>query len=501
MNYLLTLSTVFNFALRKGTCSFVGLVIVSTSLIASDNARTKALPLSIDHVNICPMTSGSSTLRDMTVRIKEGRIIAITPAAENSKSEEFQHVDGGGRWLMPGLTDMHVHEENPRIFKLFLGSIPLNANLLDNDDLLLPYIANGVLQVFNPAAMSEEIGLRDDIEAGRVLGPHLELAAMVDGAHPIWPEGFSHVAATPVDGRQFVRDMKADGFHFVKTYSKLDLATFTAVVEEARAQGVRVVGHIPGRWQDATDKWLQPGFEMVTHAEEFAYQSPNLSDADSRIPQYVALAKSRGVALTATLTLNERIVEQIVDHGALEKRPELKYVNPVTRLFWQATNPYARIAPDKVPSQKQVVSFNAKLAHAFAEAGIIVFAGTDTVVPGMIAGFSLHDELECLSRAGLSPAQILTTDTRIAAEWLGVGADRGTVEVGKQADLLLLSADPMENVANTRQIVAVVRDGKYLSREKLDQMMADLAARYAEIHLPQLGSAAGSGSGGHLDLD
>jgi len=469
---------------------------------AQGNARTVGMsdtPLSIEHVTIYPMTAGGHALADVTVRIKDGRIVNILQTAAQGSSKGFKRVDASGKWLMPALSDMHVHQESARLFGLFLGANAVPPSMLDNEDLLLPYVSNGVLQIFNPAAMTEQIGLRDDIEAGRILGPHIELAAMVDGVTPVWPIGFSHVAATPEDGRQFVRDMKADGFRFIKTYSKLDLPTFKAIVAEAREAGLKVVGHIPGRREDATEQWLLPGFEMVMHAEEFAYQSADPSRAESQIARYVALAKDRGVQLTATLTTNERIVEQISDHQSLNNRPELQYLNPATRLFWSSMSPYAQVPRAELPSFEHVVDFNKKLVKAFADAGVTIFPGTDSLVPGLVAGFSLHDELEALARAGLSPVQILTADTRLAADWLGVSTDRGTLEIGKRADLLLLTADPMADVSNTRQIAAVIRDGHYLSRQMLDEMMSALADRYARmpaVRVPH--SPISPGTGGHF---
>ena len=125
------------------------------------------------------------------------------------------------------------------------------------------------------SAMSEDVGLRRDIEAGKVVGPHLVLAAMIDGQPPIWPVGMSRVATTPEAGRQTVRDMKADGFDLIKVYSVLDYATFQAIADEAHKLHMKVVGHIPGRNQGQTERWLTDGLDMVAHA-----RGVRLPDAD-----------------------------------------------------------------------------------------------------------------------------------------------------------------------------------------------------------------------------
>lgn len=434
--------------------------------------------LAIEHVTVLSFAEGRAPLRDMTVVLTDGRIASIEPSQGTSPAPGIKRIDGRGKWLMPALADMHVHLENERMLRLFTGlNIPRGA--IDPADLLLPFVANGVLQIFDPAATAESIARRDDVEGGRILGPHLELAAMVDGEPPIWPFGFAHVAATPADGRQFVRDMKADGFRFVKAYSNVAVDTFAAILDEARKQGVRVVGHIPGSRQDQTEKYLQPGFEMVVHAEQFAYQTPDIETAIRNIPRYVALAKSSGTWLTSTLSLNERIVEQMRAPQTLTTRPEIRFVNPLTREFWTEHSSYANAPPERVARLAQVVGFNAKLVRAFVDAGIPVLPGTDTTVPGMVAGSAIHDELEALARAGLTNEQILTAATRLSAQWLGVEANRGTVEPGKRADLLLLDADPLADVSNARKIAAVIASGRYLARAELDRKMENLARRYA----------------------
>jgi hypothetical protein len=295
--------------------------------------------------------------------------------------------------------------------------------------------------------------------------------------------------------------MKAEGFSFVKTYSKLDLATFTAIVDEAHRQGVRVVGHIPGRGRGETESWLQPGYEMVMHAEEFAYQTDDPAHWTDHIPDYVALARKHGVLLCATLALDAKILEQMRDPGVLQRTPGIETVNPLVRAFWSAGSPYAHASAGQIRAVAAVVAFNSGLVKAYADAGLPVFAGTDTLVPGVVAGVSLHDELEALVAAGLTPQEVLVTDTRRAAEFLGVSGDRGTVEVGKRADLLLLDADPMADIANTRRIAGVVAGGRWLPRAELDRRMADLARRYAARAPAGGASAASAGLGGRFPVD
>ena len=434
--------------------------------------------LALEHVTVLPMTPDGGALRDVTVVVRDGRIASIGPAAQAGSLRGVKRSDASGKWLIPGLTDMHAHVENDRMLRLFLQNPKFPDGTLRTEDILTPYVINGVVQVVSLQAMSESIGQRVEVNAGRVLGPHLVLAAMIDGAPPIWPVGMTRVAATPEDGRQAVRDAAAEGYDLIKVYSRLDLDTFTAIVAEARRLKMRVVGHIPERDKGHTDKFFQPGFDMVAHAEEFAQQTHPPSVA--AIPQYVEMAKRNGTWLTATLTLDDRLLEETQHPETLQSRPELRVLMPAFRDVVVNHNPYvAQASPERVRYLEQIVAFNRELVRAFAAAGVPVVAGTDAPVPGVVPGFALHDELEALVAAGLSNRQALESATRLPCEWLGVSAECGTVEVAKRADLLLLDADPLLAVGNTRRISAVILGGRYLSRAMLDRRLADLEARYS----------------------
>jgi imidazolonepropionase-like amidohydrolase len=218
---------------------------------------------------------------------------------------------------------------------------------------------------------------------------------------------------------------------------------------------------------------------MVAHAEEFAQHTfpPSLE----AIPRYVEMAKRNGTWLTATLSLNERLLEQTSDPASLKRRPELRYLVPQMYALVMNGNPYvAQASPERIEYLRRVVEFNKPLVRAFVAAGIPVVAGTDSPVPGVVPGFALHDELAALTRAGLSNRQALESATRLPSEWLGVSADRGTVEVGRRADLLLLDADPLAEISNTRRIAAVIAGGRYLSRAVLDRRLKDMDARYSK---------------------
>lgn len=435
-------------------------------------------PIMIENVSVLPMTTSSAVIHNATVILENGRIKSIMRLNENNYPLNVRRIDGSGKWLIPGLADMHVHIENPRMINLLSGPNGPAVKSVNDEDVLLPYLANGVLQVLNLGAMSESVGQRDGVESGRILGPHIALAAMVDGANPIWPIGFTRVAATPEDGRQVVRDIKAEGYDFVKIYSGLDYPTFEAIIDEAEINEIKIVGHIPGRRLNQTEKFLRPGFDLVAHAEEFAFQASDVSAAERSIEHYVKLAKQSNTWLISTLTLDERIDQQMTDFSSVARRPELPYIHPGLRYIWLFNNGYENSSPERKAMVKNLVRFNRKLVKAFFDAGIPVLAGTDAGVPGVAPGFSLPDEFEALARAGLPNEEILFANTYLAASWLNVLSDRGTIEPGKRADLVLLDGDPTIDISNIRKIDAVFLHGRHISRAELDTMMGKLAQKY-----------------------
>lgn len=433
------------------------------------------------------MTTDGTILTDQTVLIRYGRIVSIQPSVEARFTSGIKRIDGRTKFLMPGLVDAHVHLENDRLLRLFLRNPDIPTGTVRTEDVLLPYLANGITQIVDLSAMAETVGQRDAVESGRVAGPHIALAAMIDGPDPILPLGITRVAATPSDGRQAVRDASADGYEIIKVYSRLDLSTFTAIVDEARKLHMPVVGHIPQRGKGLTAAFFQPGFGLVAHAEEFAQQTR--IPAEAEIPRYVAMAKQNGTWLIGTLSLDERLLEETAHPASLKSRPELRFVPPVVYAMDIEHNPYvAQADPERIRFLSSIVHFNQKLIPAFVAAGIPVLAGTDTPIPGMAPGFSLHDELETMVRYGLSNRQVLEGATRLPAEWLGVDSDRGVVAVGQRADLLLLDADPLADVANTRKIAAVFVEGRVLDRAELDLRMNGLERKY--MHISQEGPSA-----------
>lgn len=433
----------------------------------------------LEGATVLPMTAGYPVLSDTTVVIEGERIIAVGPSAEIRVPAGALHVDARGKFLMPALADMHVHIESDDLFRRWGMDRPGAG--FDTADLMLPYVAHGVLQVFNLSATEDAIRQRSEIESGSVLGPHIALAYMVDGDPPVRPG--TRVASNPEEGMRIVAEVDGAGYDALKTYSNLSKDTFLAMVREARRRGLKVVGHIPLREGGQTENLLIPGFGMIAHAEELAYQAQQGVSPDN-IPAYLDLLRDTGVWLTTTVKLNENVVQMTISPESVEELPGIEYLHPLAYRQWRHANRYSATA-SLLPRRKQVVEFNRELVRAMAEAELPFVVGTDSLVTGNVPGVALHDELEALVVAGASNEAVLAAATRLPAQWLGVIDDRGTVEAGKRANLLLLDADPMHDISSTRRISAVIANGRYLSRQTLDMMLHEQARRYASIKAPR----------------
>jgi imidazolonepropionase-like amidohydrolase len=391
------------------------------------------------------------------------------PAGEGNPGSGTQIVEGNGRYLVPGLVDFHIH--------------------LRDESELLSYLRYGVTTVVNMRGFPDHLALAESVASGTIVGPWIVTAGpLIDGDPPIWSGSGTVVATTPEEARRAVAAQAAAGYDFIKTYNNLTPQALRAAIEEARAHGLAVVGHLPRNPDRATalQKALDAGLAMIPHAEEifFTYLggsgdagmtgAPPAADP-ARIRAAARLVAEAGAAVTPNLSFVAMTARMLEDLDAVLGHPESGYLSTDVLAMWREQNPtrrddLERFAAREVVKRQAVEALTLELQRA----GVPLLLGTDASAPGMYPGESAILELEELVRAGLTPFEALTAGTRTAGEFLArrVPASRpiGTMAPGKSADLVLVDGNPLEDVSRMRDPAGIVLRGQWLPREELESL-------------------------------
>ncbi|WP_224482648.1 amidohydrolase family protein [Robertkochia aurantiaca] len=422
----------------------------------------------IRNVNIITLKPKNEIIQNVNLLIENGVITGINkPVPKNATI-----IEATGKWVMPGLIDMHVHGLADIDFGEKYPTKPATI-FFDTQDFMLLYIANGITTTFELNARAEHIAQRNEIAGGKAIGPRMALAKLLDGGR-----GFDRVN-TPEAGKQAVRSAKAEGYEFIKVYSHLSESTFNAIVQEARELNMKVIGHIPDTFKGRTEEAVSR-ISMVAHAEEFAKQADTLNL--EKAEEFAEMALKHDLWLTTTLIVMERMAEQARTLETTKSLAGFELVHPLMQSKWIVSNKnYIGSSPQRVNHLEDLAEFNKVLVGAFHKAGVPMVAGTDSGSSGVIWGYALHDELHLLEQAGLSPEQTLAAATRLPAEWLGIDHKVGTVEEGKLADLLILEANPLKNLENLQKMAGIFVDGKYLSNDEIQQMLQRLHLKNERI--------------------
>ncbi|MCH3882039.1 MULTISPECIES: amidohydrolase family protein [Tenacibaculum] len=450
--------------------NFVILLFAFTFYGCSNSTENKPKEQSlfvIKNVNIIPMTIENNLIENATVVIKNKKILSINETIPNNA----KIIDGTGKWLIPGLVDMHVHTNADLNFR---ENAPTQGAtfFMDTQDVMTTYIANGVTTIFELEGRVEHFGQRNEIAKGKVIGPRMAIAALINGGNP---NNSGRIVNTASDARQVVRSIKAEGYNFVKVYSKLNIESFETIIDESKKQGLKVVGHIPDAFKGQTEKAFVPNFGLVAHAEEFSKQIRNQTKTKKDAQYFAQLSKENDTWLIPNLIAIVKIRDQVQSLDSIRLMETLKYVHPLLQDKWLTSNNYNKHSSSEfIDYLDSLITFHKGMVVAFKEAGVPMVAGTDAGVSGIVTGFSLHDELELLVDAGLTNEEALFSATRLPAEWLEIENNIGTIEINKYADLILLDANPLEDIKNTRTINGVFVNGTWLDKEQIEKMLSNL---------------------------
>jgi len=427
----------------------VALLLITLSpalVVAQTKPIQQSQPLIFIHANIIDV-AGGKLKPDMTVVITGDRITAIGKTGRVRVPRDTQLIDATGNYLIPGLWDMHVH---------------LDDEDFDKNFYLRLFIANGVTGVRIMSGNPVYHLWRKEAENGTLLAPRMVIASRVIGLGDL-------SKISEAQAREEVRKAKRAGADFIKVHDDLSRASYFALVDEAKRMNLIVEGHVPLSITAAEAS--QAGQKSIEH---FTGLDEAKSD-DRKAEALIAVLKTNQTWLCPTLIMRHNYA--LLRDTDFEGDPRLKYVKSSWKDFWLRVTKEAEMwPPDEAKKRKETTRKEDALVGKMQKAGVGILAGTDDSNPYVFPGFSLHDELTLLVQAGLTPMEALQTATYNPAKFLGLLASLGTIEKGKLADLMLLDANPLESISNTRKIAAVIVDGRYLPRESLDKILADVEA-------------------------
>jgi imidazolonepropionase-like amidohydrolase len=449
-------------------------------------AQGRGVTLAFTNVTVIDVRDGVAR-PDVTVVVSGDRITAVGATDEVEIPPDATVIDGSGKYLIPGLWDMHVHvsHDDSRTRSLYL---PL-------------FVAHGVTGIREMSGQSFNLRQREEIAAGTLLGPRMVVGKKVDGPNP-WP---THPAGRVVkvahaeEARRVVDSLSAEGYDFVKPYQFLSAEVYRALHEQGRAIGMEVSGEIPmsvSLWEAAalghpTVEHLT-GVELACSGQEeelrvkYRRQAAELA-ADTTLRTHIPVWNHTEWESLATWDPEKcrALYRHLVAHGTwvvptlvtlrhvsypanpdIRNDPRQRYLppgewDPEGVADWY--DPERRLRPTYEHRLRTLVDLH--------QAGVGILAGTD-----FPAGFMLHDELALYVESGLSPLDALRTATLNPARYLGATDSLGTVEAGKIADLVLLDANPLEDISNTHRIAGVVLGGRYFDRQELDALLAQAEA-------------------------
>lgn len=440
-------------------------LLAALSVIAL-SGTARAEDLLIQNVRLIDLSAESPKWSaPQSVLIRGDRIADIAPVDAIPVPEGVTHIDGGGGYLLPGLTDMHVHVWD----QASLGA----------------YLAHGVTAIRNASGMPLHLDLARRIEAGELAGPRLLTTGPILNSHGPNEQLNHQFVTTAAEARAAVRWQHEAGFRHLKVYSNLTREAWAGVKAEAEALDMTIMGHTPegiraqGMPRDrpfdmAFTDLLDAGFVTIEHVESIVWHGlRNRHDpaAAHALAQRIAAS---GTPVDPTLVAFRNLLHVAETKGAYLRRPGTEWMNPM--LVAQSQGEYDRWTNEAVEPNREAFAFYKQMTKMLSDAGVTLVAGSDAGIFTNIPGASLIDELELLVEAGLSPAQALRTATLNPAQVQGEDADRGRIAPGMVADMVLVNADPLQDFAALRSPVLVVAQGRLHDRAALDALL-DEAAR------------------------
>jgi imidazolonepropionase-like amidohydrolase len=456
------------------------LPLFTAELYAQNTSAPAPVAVAFVGVNVIPMDR-QRVLESQTVVVRDGRIASIEPAARARIPSGALRVDGRGKYLIPGLAEMHAHIPGPQAPEQTVR------------DIFTLYVANGITTIRGMLGAPNQLTLRAKTASGEMLGPTIFVGA---------PSLNGNSAADPATAARLVREHKAAGYDFLKLHPGIPRTSYDSIVAAARAAGITFAGHISqavglehtlaSRQStiDHLDGYIEASLPEDVRARVIADQA-SLGEMikavdESRFARFAAETRKAGTWNVPTTFLWESFFSP-EPAEEMATRAEMKYASPQWVSGWsnQKRNRIQEDQRDGVTAQEsgRFLSLRRTLLKTLADSGAKLLMGTDSPQMFNVPGFSLHREIAVMREAGLTPWQILESGTRNVAEYaakdLKLDGKFGTVAVGNRADLILLDASPLADARNVAKRAGVMVRGRWLPAAELDRMLAEMAARHS----------------------
>jgi imidazolonepropionase-like amidohydrolase len=436
----------------------VAAAVVSVPQVSRPQAQ--AISTAFVGVSVLPMDR-DAVLADQTVVVADGKIVSVAPAATAQVPAGALKVDGKGKFLMPGLGELHAHIPG--------GKSP-DA---DVERTLFLYVANGVTTIRGMLGDPRHITYRERVAKGEVIGPMIYTSG---------PSFNGNSVKTPAAAVEMVAAQKQAGYDLLKIHPGVPRDAFDAMAAKADELGIPFAGHVPEavglmraleakyRSIDHLDGYVEAMVPNPAGSQTFGVNLVAQAD-ESRIP---ALVKATVAAGTWQVPTEILLVNWLNDENpeSMAKWPEMKYVAPETLAKWVAQKQGFSAKFPQADRQK-LLALRRKLIKALHDGGVPFALGSDAPQTWNVPGFSAHRELGAIVAAGLTPYQALRTGTANVGTYFGTAATTGTVAAGRRADLVLLDANPLTDIGNSSRIAGVMVNGRWLSKADIDKRLAD----------------------------
>ncbi len=422
------------------------------------------------NVTVVPMTT-DRMLEHYTVLVDEGRISELGLTEAITIPTGATRIDGTGRYLMPGLTEMHGHLPNP--------SMPPQVT----ENVLFLYVANGVTTVRGMQGNDSQIALRETIRAGDILGPQLVLGS---------PSMSGNRVTTPEQAEALVRQYDEAGYDLLKVHEGLTPDVFDAIAGTARQLGMPFAGHVSDHV--GLFRALELGQATIDHLDNYVEslvpegqepeEPPGLRGAhelleridEARIELLVQKTLEADGSVVPTMVLWESgIYATRPSETLLEERTEVAYMPQEMVERWvEAVD--TRVEAADPEAMRRIAALRRRILKALYDGGVRILLGTDSPQIFSVPGFSIHREMKLYTEVGMKPYDVLAAGTKVAGEFLR--SDFGTIELGQRADLLLLEANPLEDTANVAKRVGVMVNGVFITEDAIQKRLKEIAAYY-----------------------